>query len=67
MHRPDVISSTVVAYFAEMFAKGERSNFWDEKYMVNIGPFTEEEGDYFKLLWDKKVSIYMFFVPHHND
>jgi len=48
-----MISGTVAAYFTEVFARGERTNFWDENLNGNIDPFVE--GEFFQLSWDKKV------------
>lgn len=52
---PDIISSTVSAYFAEMFSKGEMSIFWDEAMMRNVDPF--EKADFFGLDWSMKLRI----------
>lgn len=55
---PEVISSTVAAFFAEWMAKGERTTFWDERKMMNLDPFTAQDPNgFFKLSWDLKVRL----------
>ena len=53
---PEVISSTVAAFFAEWMAKSERTNFWDERQMRNLDPFAgQDPNGFFRLPWGLKV------------
>ncbi|KAF8526450.1 hypothetical protein JB92DRAFT_3108245 [Gautieria morchelliformis] len=55
---PEVISSTVAAFFAEWMAKSERTTFWDERQMRNLDPFAgQDPNGFFKLSWDLKLRI----------
>ena len=62
---PEVISSTVATFFGEWMAKGERTNFWDERQMRNLDPFAgQDPNGFFKLPWDLKVHLTPLCLPH---